>query len=187
MRSRFCTVNTLRNRNTTSTCFQAQYLPRHVGIPLGGADSPQYLMLESHYDNPHFHAGSNTPNIIVMICKPFHMFRWFFSLCTPHPTRPPPHTLLIMFLFGSVLRNISKSSRGVFVLSSTSQSSNGMLLYAAGLLISWTSTNCSTPETIYGVFQYKDRLSRNKIHILMTARNGRFTLLVTRHYTDVRW
>uniref|UniRef100_A0A336L841 CSON004817 protein n=1 Tax=Culicoides sonorensis TaxID=179676 RepID=A0A336L841_CULSO len=30
-----------------------QFLPEHVGIPIGGRDSVKYYMLEIHYDNPH--------------------------------------------------------------------------------------------------------------------------------------
>lgn len=29
-----------------------QYLPPHVGIPIGGRNGPKYYMLEIHYDNP---------------------------------------------------------------------------------------------------------------------------------------
>lgn len=29
-----------------------QYLPHHVGIPIGGRNGPKYYMLEIHYDNP---------------------------------------------------------------------------------------------------------------------------------------
>lgn len=29
-----------------------QFLPEHVGVPIGGRNSPKYYMLEIHYDNP---------------------------------------------------------------------------------------------------------------------------------------
>lgn len=29
-----------------------QFLPHHVGIPLGGRNGAKYYMLEIHYDNP---------------------------------------------------------------------------------------------------------------------------------------
>lgn len=32
--------------------FIGQYLPHHVGIPIGGRHGPKYYMLEIHYDNP---------------------------------------------------------------------------------------------------------------------------------------
>ena len=31
---------------------QALYFPPHVGLPLGGEDSPKNFLLEMHYDNP---------------------------------------------------------------------------------------------------------------------------------------
>lgn len=30
-----------------------QFLPEHIGIPVGGRDNAKYYMLEIHYDNPH--------------------------------------------------------------------------------------------------------------------------------------
>lgn len=32
-----------------------QFLPQHIGIPLGGKTGPKYYMLEIHYDNPNAH------------------------------------------------------------------------------------------------------------------------------------
>lgn len=32
--------------------FVGQFLPHHVGIPMGGRTGPKYYMLEIHYDNP---------------------------------------------------------------------------------------------------------------------------------------
>lgn len=34
-----------------------QYLPNHVGIPIGGRTGAKYYMLEIHYDNPKAHRG----------------------------------------------------------------------------------------------------------------------------------
>ena len=31
---------------------QAIYYPKHAGFPLGEADSPKYVTVETHYDNP---------------------------------------------------------------------------------------------------------------------------------------
>lgn len=33
--------------------FVGQFLPQHVGIPLGGKTGAKFYMLEIHYDNPH--------------------------------------------------------------------------------------------------------------------------------------
>lgn len=35
-----------------------QYLPHHVGIPIGGRNGPKYYMLEIHYDNPKAKRGN---------------------------------------------------------------------------------------------------------------------------------
>lgn len=35
-----------------SNCYAGQYLPHHVGIPIGGRSGAKYYMLEIHYDNP---------------------------------------------------------------------------------------------------------------------------------------
>ncbi|XP_076820953.1 DBH-like monooxygenase protein 1 homolog [Clavelina lepadiformis] len=33
------------------------YYPNHVGFPLGEADSPKYVVMETHYDNPNLQSG----------------------------------------------------------------------------------------------------------------------------------
>ena len=33
------------------------YLPEHVGVPLGTDDSPKYVVLQIHYDNPDEKSG----------------------------------------------------------------------------------------------------------------------------------
>lgn len=38
--------------------FTGQYLPHHVGIPIGGRQGPKYYMLEIHYDNPKAKRGN---------------------------------------------------------------------------------------------------------------------------------
>lgn len=34
------------------TRFSGNFLPEHVGIPMGGSLGSKYYMLEIHYDNP---------------------------------------------------------------------------------------------------------------------------------------
>ena len=33
-------------------CLQSIYFPSHAGFPLGDSNSPRYVMVETHYDNP---------------------------------------------------------------------------------------------------------------------------------------
>ena len=46
----FCTLCILTRSNLL--LLQPMYLPEHVGIPLGTDDSPKYVVMQMHYDNP---------------------------------------------------------------------------------------------------------------------------------------
>lgn len=46
--------------------FIGQFLPKHVGIPMGGNGGPKYYMLEIHYDNPKSKKGKEIKRIFYM-------------------------------------------------------------------------------------------------------------------------
>ena len=41
--------------------------PEHVGFPLGEKDSPGYMLLEMHYDNPKEESGKDRSLLIFLI------------------------------------------------------------------------------------------------------------------------
>ena len=58
----------------TLILFQTLYYPEHVGFPLGTDDSPRYVLMETHYDNPRLRAGlsiSFNQLMLIMFHKTF--------------------------------------------------------------------------------------------------------------------
>ena len=39
--------------------------PENVAYPLGGPDSPRYVVIEIHYDNPLLHSGKSSIIIVT--------------------------------------------------------------------------------------------------------------------------
>ena len=51
---------------------QSFYYPDHVGLKIGTDDTPRYVVMETHYDNPLQRAGESplTINTIAKISEP---------------------------------------------------------------------------------------------------------------------
>ncbi len=51
-------------------------VPDGIGIPIGGSNKPNYVLLEVHYDNPNLDSGItmiqvlNPPAKMLILCQP---------------------------------------------------------------------------------------------------------------------
>lgn len=52
-----------------------QFLPEHIGIPMGTRNGAKYYMLEIHYDNPKAKRGKKNDPVII---ERVYLISWYF-------------------------------------------------------------------------------------------------------------